>query len=142
MSVCFSRIVHFNFLGFKNKNGLRSHSETDSGFRSSYEPGVSEEEEMCTHVPVHLQRISAEIPAHGAVALRRSVFSPHHRSVSSQTHPVYVKHMCLHTLRRVETTKSTDSSDVTSISKIKRHGYEHTCLMCLYSHVYMLSFTA
>lgn len=90
VSVCFSRIVHFNFLGFKNKNGLRSHSETDSGFRSSYEPDVSEEEEMCTHVPVHLQRISAEIPAHGAVALRRSVFSPHHRSVSSQTHPVYM----------------------------------------------------
>lgn len=39
---------------------------------------------MCAHVPVLLQFLPAEVPAHGAVALRRSVFSPNHRANSEQ----------------------------------------------------------
>ncbi|XP_058612621.1 akirin-2 isoform X2 [Onychostoma macrolepis] len=39
---------------------------------------------MCAHVSVQLQRLSAEIPAHGALALRQSVFSPHHRANPEQ----------------------------------------------------------
>lgn len=58
-----------------------SHSEKDSGFRPSAEPGVPEEEEMRAPVSVQLERVPAEVPAHGALALRQGVLSPHHRSV-------------------------------------------------------------
>jgi len=58
-----------------------SYSEKDYGFRPSAEPGVPEEEEVRAPVSVQLERVPAEVPAHGALALRQGVLRTHHRSV-------------------------------------------------------------
>lgn len=83
-------------------HGVRSHSETDSGFRPAAEPGVPEEEAMCAIVGAHLGRhlpvggrdhrcllfgrgrFTAEVSPNGAVPLRRRLLPPHHRTNSVQ----------------------------------------------------------